>query len=162
MQRSVLDWLESAWREPDHGLWEVRGEPRPFVHSKVMCWVAFDRAVRAVEQLGGEGPVERWRSLRAEIHAEVCERGWDEQRRTFTQSCGSAELDASLLMIPMVGFLPPDDERVVGTVEAIQRELGIDGFIERYPTAQGMSVDGLHGREGAFLLCTFGWWMRSP
>lgn len=155
VQRHLLDWLESGWREPDAGLWEVRGEPRHFVHSKVMGWVAFDRAVRAVERFGADGPVDRWRQRRAEIHAEVCDRGWDPDRRTFTQSYGSAELDASLLMIPLVGFLGPDDERVIGTVDAVQRELSVDGFIERYPTTDGLSVDGLHGREGAFLLCTF-------
>src|SRR3546814_17279243 len=101
------------------------------------------------------GPAQRWRALRDEVHAEVCRDGWDPARRTFTQSYGSTELDASLLMIPMVGFLPPDDERVVGTIEAVQRELSVDGFIERYPTSTGTSVDGLPGREGAFLLCTF-------
>ncbi len=155
VQRHLLDWLESGWREPDHGLWEVRGDPRHFVHSKVMCWVAFDRAVRAAERFGAEGPVDRWRQRRTEIHDEVCDRGWDPDRRTFTQSYGSSELDASSLMIPLVGFLDADDERVVGTVDAVQRELSVGGFIERYPTRQGVSVDGLHGREGAFLLCTF-------
>jgi GH15 family glucan-1,4-alpha-glucosidase len=155
VQRAILDWLEGGWREPDHGLWEVRGPARHFVHSKVMCWVAFDRAVSAVERYGLDGPADRWRALRDEVHAEVCTRGWDDERRTFTQSYGSVELDASLLMIPMVGFLPPEDPRVVGTVEAVQRELTVDGFVERYPTEEGISVDGLPGREGAFLLCTF-------
>ncbi len=155
MERALLDWLESAWREVDSGLWEVRGDPRHFVHSKVMCWVAFDRGVRAVEEFGSDGPVARWRGLRDEVHREVCEQGWDSTRRTFTQSYGSKGLDASLLMIPMVGFLPPSDERVVGTIEAVQRELSVDGFIERYPTSGGDSVDGLVGQEGAFLLCTF-------
>ena len=155
VQRSLLEWLESGWREPDSGLWEVRGEPRHFVHSKVMCWVAFDRAVRAVEGFGGEGPADRWRACREEVHREVCEQGWDPERRTFTQSYGSKELDASLLMIPMVGFLPTGDARVAGTIDAVRRELSVDGFIERYPTSEGISVDGLPGREGAFLLCTF-------
>ena len=155
MQQAVLEWLESAWRDPDCGLWEVRGEARHFVHSKVMCWVAFDRAVQAVERFGADGSADRWRRLSDEIHTEVCEKGWDDERQTFTQSYGSRELDASLLMIPMVGFLPPDDQRVVGTVEAVQRELTVDGFVERYPTHHGVSVDGLPGREGAFLLCTF-------
>jgi GH15 family glucan-1,4-alpha-glucosidase len=154
-QRALLDWLEGEWRTPDCGLWEVRGEARHFVHSKVMCWVAFDRAVRAVEQCGLEGPTDRWRRVAAEIHREVTERGWDAERATFTQSYGSAELDASLLMIPMVGFLPPDDERVAGTVDAVQRELSTDGFVERYPTSEGPSLDGLAGREGAFILCSF-------
>lgn len=159
VQRELIDWLESGWREPDSGLWEIRGAPRHFVHSKVMCWVAFDRAVRTVERFGIDGPVDRWRRLRDEIHDEVCHRGWDAERRTFTQSYGSVELDASLLMIPMVGFLPPSDERVTGTIDSVQRELSADGFIERYPTEHGMSVDGLHGSEGAFLLCTF--WMAD-
>ncbi|MDQ3737910.1 MAG: glycoside hydrolase family 15 protein, partial [Actinomycetota bacterium] len=155
VQRVMLDWLESGWREPDSGLWEVRGAPRHFVHSKVMCWVAFDRAVRAVEGFGLEGPADRWRVLREDVHRQVCERGWDAERRTFTQSYGSKELDASLLMIPMVGFLHPRDERVAGTIDAVRRELTVDGFVERYPTGHGVSVDGLPGREGAFLLCTF-------
>ncbi|MBA3984470.1 MAG: glycoside hydrolase family 15 protein [Acidimicrobiia bacterium] len=155
VQLALVDWLESGWRQPDSGLWEIRGAPRHFVHSKVMCWVAFDRAIRAVEGFGLDGPADRWRMLRGEIHQEVCERGWDDERRTFTQSYGSTELDASLLMLPMVGFLHPQDERVVGTIDAVRRELTVDGFVERYPTEHGMSVDGLPGREGAFLLCTF-------
>ena len=155
VQRAVLEWLESGWREPDHGLWEIRGDPRHFVHSKVMCWVAFDRAARAVEHFGMDGPIHRWRTLRDEIHDDVCDRGWDTERATFTQSYGSNELDASLLMIPMVGFLPPQDKRVIGTIDAVRRELTNDGFVDRYPTHSGMSVDGLPGREGAFLLCTF-------
>ncbi|MGH9134567.1 MAG: glycoside hydrolase family 15 protein [Ilumatobacteraceae bacterium] len=159
VQRELLDWLESGWREPDSGLWESRGAPRHFVHSKVMCWVAFDRAVRSVESFGIDGRADRWRALRDEIHREVCEKGWDGDRNTFTQSYGSTELDASLLMIPMVGFLDPGDERVKGTIEAVRRELTVDGFVERYPTEHGVSVDGLPGREGAFLLCTF--WMAD-
>ena len=155
VQRALLEWLESGWREPDQGLWEVRGAPRHFVHSKVMCWAAFDRAARAVDRFGVDGPIDRWRDLRDEIHRDVCERGWDSGRSTFTQSYGSTELDASSLMIPMVGFLPPQDERVIGTIDAVRRELTNDGFVERYPTQSGVSVDGLPGREGAFLLCTF-------
>ena len=155
VQQALAEWLESSWREPDSGLWEIRGEPRHFVHSKVMCWVAFDRAVRAVETFDHDGPVERWAAARDAVHREVCEHGWDAERSTFTQSYGSQELDASLLMIPMVGFLPPSDPRVVGTVDAVQRELTVDGFVERYPTQEGTSLDGLPGREGAFLLCTF-------
>jgi GH15 family glucan-1,4-alpha-glucosidase len=155
VQQALLEWLEGGWKEPDHGLWEMRGEPRHFVHSKVMCWVAFDRAAKAVERLGLDGDADRWKRARAEIHREVCARGWDPDRRTFTQSYGSHELDASLLMIPMVGFLPPRDGRVVGTVDAVQRELVVDGFVARYPTTEGRSVDGLSGREGAFLLCSF-------
>ena len=120
-----------------------------------MCWVAFDRAIKAVETSGLEGPADRWRGHRDEIHREVCARGWDDGRRTFTQSYGSAELDAALLMIPMVGFLDPTDERVGGTIDAVRRELTVDGFVERYPTGDAVGVDGLPGREGAFLLCTF-------
>ena len=159
VQGALLDWLEGGWREPDNGLWEVRGPARHFVHSKVMCWVAFDRAVRGVDHLGLTGPVDRWRTLRDGIHREVCDQGWDDERQTFTQSYGSTELDASLLMIPMVGFLPADDARVTGTIDAIQTELTVDGFVERYPTEAGVSVDGLPGREGSFLLCSF--WMAD-
>ena len=155
VQRALLDWLEGGWREPDQGLWEVRGPARHFVHSKVMCWVAFDRAVRAVDRSSLPGPVDRWLRARDEIHREVCEHGWDADRQTFTQSYDSQHLDASLLMIPMVGFLPPDDPRVTGTIDAIQRELSVDGFVERYVTHDDVSVDGLPGREGAFLLCSF-------
>ena len=155
VQRALVEWLESAWRQPDSGLWEVRGSPRHFTHSKVMCWVAFGRAVLAVERFGLPGPADRWRALRDDVHREVCQRAWDGERRTFTQAYGSAELDASLLMIPMVGFLHPGDERVSGTVDAVRRELTVDGFVERYPTAHGVSVDGLPGREGTFLLCSF-------
>jgi GH15 family glucan-1,4-alpha-glucosidase len=121
-----------------------------------MAWVAFDRAVRTVEEDGLEGPVERWRALRDEIHREVCAKGFDAERNTFTQSYGSRELDAALLLIPRVGFLPPDDPRVIGTVEAVQRELTTDGFVERYATGDDEhGVDGLPGREGAFLACSF-------
>ena len=155
VQQAILDWLESGWREPDSGLWEIRSAPRHFVHSKVMCWVAFDRGVRAVERFGLDGPADRWRAQRAELHEEICREGWDAERGTFTQSYGSTELDASLLLIPLVGFLPPTDERTVGTIEAVQRELDHGGLIERYPTGAGVSVDGLRGREGTFLLCTF-------
>jgi len=155
IQRVLLAELASAWREPDEGIWEVRGPRRHFVHSKVMAWVAFDRAVRSVEEHGLDGPVDAWRAARDEIHAEVCERGFDAQRNTFTQSYGSRALDAALLLIPAVGFLAPDDARVVGTVEAVQRELMDDGFVLRYPTEE--SDDGLPPGEGAFLPCSF--WM---
>ncbi len=154
LQRALLDHLEGAWREPDNSLWEVRGERRHFVHSKVLAWVGMDRAVQAVERFGRTGPVDRWRAVRDEIHAEVCSRGWDPERRTFTQSYGSAGLDSATLLIPQVGFLAWDDPRVVGTVEAVQRELTRDGFLLRYdPGTEG--VDGLPGDEGAFLACTF-------
>lgn len=153
VERALADYLESAWREPDEGIWEVRGPRRHFTHSKVMAWVAFDRMVKATEQFGREGPTNAWRKAREEIHHEVCEKGYDTGRNTFVQSYGATELDASLLMIPLVGFLPAEDPRVVGTVEAIQRELMRDGFVQRYPTRT--SVDGLPPGEGAFLACSF-------
>ncbi|MGH9076141.1 MAG: glycoside hydrolase family 15 protein [Acidimicrobiales bacterium] len=153
LQRAIMDFVEGHWSEPDDGIWEVRGPRRHFTHSRVMAWVAFDRAVRAVERDGLEGPVERWRQVRDAIHAEVCSKGWDATAGTFTQYYGSAELDASVLMIPLVGFLPPEDHRVVSTVEVIGRELMVDGFVMRYKGSSG--VDGLPGQEGAFLPCTF-------
>ena len=153
LQTTLLEYLERIWQQPDNGIWEIRGEPRHFVHSKVMAWVAFDRAVRSVETQSVEGPVDRWRELRDEIHREVCEQGFDPARGSFTQSYGSDLLDASLLLIPLVGFLPPSDERVRGTVAAIERELVIDGLVVRYRT-EG-SVDGLPAGEGVFLPCSF-------
>ncbi|MEX2139354.1 MAG: glycoside hydrolase family 15 protein [Pirellulales bacterium] len=153
VERELMDFLETGWREPDEGIWEVRGPRRHFTHSKVMAWVAVDRMVKAVERFGHEGPVYRWRALREEIHAEVCQRGYDPKRNTFVQFYGGAPLDASLLMIPLVGFLPGTDPRVSGTVAAIQRELMRDGFVDRYPTQP--EVDGLPSGEGAFLACTF-------
>ncbi|MEV7009019.1 glycoside hydrolase family 15 protein [Streptosporangium sp. NPDC051022] len=155
IQRELMGYVESHWDEPDEGLWEVRGPRRHFTHSKVMCWVALDRAIKQVEEFGRTGPVERWRELRERIHAEVCHKAFDAERGTFTQSYGSTELDASLLLIPMVGFLPPEDPRVIGTVEAIQRELMVDGFVLRYPVDEENDVDGLPGGEGAFLACSF-------
>jgi len=155
VQSALLDWLEGNWRQPDNGLWEVRGPQRQFVHSKVMAWVGVDRAIRTVDRLDLEGPVERWRRLAGEIHDEVCEHGYDAHRRTFTQFYGSEGLDAALLLLPRVGFLPWDDERIVGTVEAVRRELSRDGFLLRYdPEADG-GTDGLPGSEGAFLACSF-------
>jgi GH15 family glucan-1,4-alpha-glucosidase len=153
LQLALLGFVENHWHEPDDGIWEVRGPRRHFTHSRVMAWVAADRAVRAVERYGLEGPVDRWRALRDTIHAEVCDQGWDAKVGAFTQYYGATELDASVLMIPLVGFLPPEDPRVVSTVDAIQRELVVDGFVLRYQNASG--VDGLSGREGAFLPCTF-------
>jgi len=155
MQRRLLEWLESHWDEPDEGLWEVRGPRRHFVHSKIMTWVALDRGVRQVERFGRSGPAARWRELRDRVHAEICAKGYDPARNTFTQSYGSRELDAALLLIPQTGFLPPDDPRVIGTVEAIERELMVDGFVLRYPIAESNAVDGLPGGEGAFLACSF-------
>jgi GH15 family glucan-1,4-alpha-glucosidase len=156
LQRRLLRYLEDAWKEPDEGLWEVRGPRRHFTHSKVMAWVAFDRGVQAVERFGRSGPVESWREVRAEIHKEVCERGFDVELNSFTQYYGSKRLDASLLIIPLVGFLPADDPRMVGTVAAIERDLYRDGFVYRYAAdEEGQDVDGLPPGEGAFLPCTF-------
>jgi GH15 family glucan-1,4-alpha-glucosidase len=154
LQQVLLGGLEETWTEPDDGIWEIRGERRHFVHSKVMAWVAFDRAVRTVELHGLDGPVDRWRVLRDEIHAEVCECGFDESLGSFVQSYGSRELDASLLLIPLVGFLPAEDPRVRGTVEAIERGLLEDGLVLRYRTHDG-GVDGLPAGEGVFLPCSF-------
>ncbi len=157
LQIKLIQYLEDHWDQPDEGIWEVRGPRRHFVHSKVMAWVAVDRTIKLIESGDVDGPVERWRELRDDIHRDVCEKGYDKERNTFTQSYGSKELDASLLLIPQMGFLPPDDKRVIGTVEAIQRELSTpDGFVLRYPTAGGSAgVDGLEGDEGAFLACSF-------
>ncbi len=156
LQRRLLESLEERWHEPDEGIWEVRGPRRHFTHSKVMAWVGFDRGIKAVEDFGHEGPVNRWRELRAEIHAEVLSRGFDRELNSFVQSYESERLDASLLTIPIVGFLPPDDPRVRGTLEAIRRELYQDGFVHRYSHDEAAEiVDGLPPGEGAFLLCTF-------
>lgn len=155
LQRQMMEFLETAWRDPDEGIWEVRGPRQHFTHSKVMAWVAADRAVRAVETSGLTGPVERWKRLRHEIHDDVCSHGYDAERNTFTQYYGSQSLDGSLLMLPLVGFLPPSDPRIRGTVDAIQRELCVDGFVLRYPTGNPDVVDGLPPGEGAFLPCTF-------
>ncbi len=158
--RALLRFLEQNWDQPDEGIWEVRGPRRHFVHSKVMAWVAFDRAIRVAE-LGAPGAEQRWRAVRDQIHAEVCEQGYDAKRGTFTQYYGSTELDAAVLLIPEVGFLPPDDPRVVSTVETVQRELMRGGLVLRYtqPPAAGpespTEVDGLSGGEGAFLACSF-------
>ncbi len=153
VQRAVLDFLESHWQEPDRGIWEVRGPPRQFTHSKMMAWLAFDRGVKAVERFGLEGPVDRWRDIRDEIHTQVCREGFDAERGTFVQSYGSHEVDASLLLGPLIGFLAADDPRVAGTVEAIQADLAIDGLVRRYRADQ--AVDGLEGPEGVFLACSF-------
>jgi GH15 family glucan-1,4-alpha-glucosidase len=149
----VVDFLETVWREPDNGIWEVRGPRRHFVHSKVMAWVAFDRAIAMAEQLGLKASLDRWRAARAAIHAEVCEKGWDAKRRTFVQYYGGEALDAGLLFIPQTGFLPVDDPRVKDTIRAIERELMVDGFLLRY--SAGPEVDGLPSGEGAFLACSF-------
>jgi len=153
LQKVLLKPLEDLWREPDHGIWEMRGPRRAFTHSRLMCWVAMDRMVKSCERFKLEGPVERWRGLAAEIRADICANGYDSARNTFVQYYGGAALDASLLLIPQVGFLPADDPRVVGTVQAIERELLRDGLLLRYSTEQ--SDDGLPGDEGVFLACSF-------
>ncbi|MFJ7960888.1 glycoside hydrolase family 15 protein [Streptomyces sp. NPDC096319] len=155
LQLSLLGFLESTWREPDEGLWEVRGPRRHFTHSKVMAWVAADRAVRTLESDPSlPGDAARWRAMRDEIHAQVCARAYDPVRNTFTQAYGSSELDAATLLIPQVGFLPPDDPRVVGTVDAVRDELTHGGYLRRY-SADSTAVDGLPGEEGTFLVCSF-------
>jgi GH15 family glucan-1,4-alpha-glucosidase len=161
LQQALVDHLETIWNGPDEGIWEVRGPRQHFTHSKVMAWVAFDRAARTVERQGRRGDGRRWRAVADKIHHEVCTRGWDERRGTFTQAYGSDALDAALLLIPRVGFLPGSDPRVVSTVDAVERELAQDGLVYRYQTpgsAEG-SVDGLPGRDGAFIACSF--WLAS-
>jgi GH15 family glucan-1,4-alpha-glucosidase len=153
LQGALLAHLEKVWVQPDEGIWEVRGPPRQFTYSKVMAWVAFDRAVKMVEGLGLPGPVGRWRELRDRIHRDVCEGGYSTRRRAFVQSYGAEELDAALLLIPITGFLPATDPRVRSTVEAIQRELTVDGLVQRYLTYQ--ALDGLPAGEGVFLACSF-------
>ncbi|MCP2317731.1 Glucoamylase (glucan-1,4-alpha-glucosidase), GH15 family [Nocardia amikacinitolerans] len=155
VQRALLDYLEGHWNDPDNSLWEMRGPRRHFVHSKVMAWAGLDRAVHTVAAHGLDGPIGRWRALRDRIHAEVCANGYDAERATFTQFYGSHGLDASLLLIPRVGFLPWNDPRVVGTVDMVRKQLCDNGFVHRYrPDADG-GVDGLPGTEGAFLACSF-------
>lgn len=157
LQVKLIHFLEQHWMEPDDGIWESRGPRRHYVHSKVMAWVAVDRTVQLIESGAVPGPLRRWKELRERIHRDVCERGFDAERNTFTQSYGSKELDAATLLIPQMGFLPPDDPRVIGTIEAIQRELTTpDGFVLRYPTVgDEVGIDGLSGDEGAFLACSF-------
>ncbi|QSR30899.1 glucoamylase [Nocardioides sp. S5] len=157
LQRALVDDLAEHWDDPDNGLWEIRGPQRHFTHSRVMVWVAFDRAIRAVEEHGLEGPVERWRELRDRVRDEVLDKGYDEERGTFTQHYDTAEVDASLLTLPLVGFLPPDDPRVLGTIDAVVEDLMRDGLLLRYRTVSG--VDGLRGDEHPFLACSF--WLVS-
>ena len=159
LQLKLIEWLETGWRRTDSGIWEVRGPERHFTHSKVMAWLAFDRAVRYVEELGREGPVERWRAIREEIHAEVLERGWCEDKQAFAQAYDSDRLDAAVLLLPLVGFLPADDPRLVSTVAAIRRELSVDGLLLRYLPDAASDVDGLPPGEGVFLPCSF--WLAS-
>jgi GH15 family glucan-1,4-alpha-glucosidase len=153
VQELLLEHLETRWTQPDSGIWEIRGPERRHTHSAVMAWVAFDRAVRAVEHGNLPGPIERWKAQRDAIHAETCTRAYDATRGIFVQHFGGKALDAALLRIPLVGFLPADDPRVKRTAEAIARELAVDGFVMRYQTEDG--ADGLPQGEGAFLLCSF-------
>jgi GH15 family glucan-1,4-alpha-glucosidase len=153
LQLKLIEHLETIWWQPDEGIWETRGGRQHFTHSKVMAWVAFDRAIKSVEQLGVNGPIERWRKVRAEIHSQVCERSYNAKTGAFMQSYGSSELDANALLIPLVGFLPPSDPRVKSTVEAIERHLMQDGLVWRYDTRP--AYDGLRSSEGAFLACSF-------
>jgi GH15 family glucan-1,4-alpha-glucosidase len=153
IQLELLQYLEDLWRQPDYGIWEIRGRAQHFTHSKVMCWVAFDRAIKDAEHYGFVCELNRWRAIRAEIHEEVCTHGFDAQRNCFVQAYGSQQLDASLLLIPTLGFLPPDDPRVLGTIAEIERELKHDIFVHRYNTES--KVDGLQGNEGSFLACSF-------
>ena len=159
LQSMLVDFVVEHYDDPDDGIWEVRGPRRHFTHSKVMAWVALDRAVRMVAKYDLPGPVEHWKTVRDRIKAEVLERGFDERVGAFTQYYGSSDLDASLLMIPLFGFLPASDPRVVGTVEAIHKDLTEDGFVLRYKAAEAHDVDGLQGHEGAFLACSF--WMAD-
>ena len=153
VSRKLLEWLRANWDRPDEGIWEVRGPRQHFVHSKVMAWVAFDRAVKAVERFGRDGPVDEWRAARDAIHAQVCEKGFDRKQNSFVQAYGSEALDASLLTVPLVGFLPPNDPRMLGTVAAIEKGLMTGGFVARYDTR--VTPDGLPPGEGTFLPCTF-------
>jgi len=152
LQRVLVEFVENHWDEPDQGIWELRGPPQRLTYSRVMAWVAMDRAVKSVERYGLEGPVDRWRKVRDTIHEQVCTLGYNAEVGSFTQAYGSKELDASLLLLSRMGFLPITDPRVIGTVEAVQRELVVDGFVLRYRSSSG--VDGLPGDEGAFLPCT--------
>ncbi|EAR22480.1 glycoside hydrolase family 15 protein [Nitrococcus mobilis] len=153
LQKTILRQLEQDWNQPDEGIWEVRGGQRHFTHSRLMCWTAFDRAVKAVENFGLSGPVERWRAVREEIHTDICRNGWNADKRAFVQYYGGEALDASILLMAEVGFLPPQDERFRTTVEAIERELIVDGLVLRYRAED--SPDGLPGDEGVFLACSF-------
>ena len=155
LETACLGWLESRWNQVDDGMWEVRGLRQHFTYSKVMVWAAFDRAVKTIEGFGVTGPVDRWRAIRDEIHADVCRRAFDADRNTFTQAYESKQLDASLLLIPVVGFLPATDPRVVGTIDAVQRELVQDGLVLRYLTSVDGNLDGLAGNDGAFFACSF-------
>jgi GH15 family glucan-1,4-alpha-glucosidase len=153
VQRSLMDFVAQSWHAPDEGIWEVRGPRRHFTHSKVMAWVAVDRSIKAIEQFGLDGPLEQWRSLREAIHADICRKGFSEEKNSFVQYYGGECLDAALLLLPQVGFLPPDDPRVLGTIEAVRRELVSDGLVCRYSSSP--HVDALPKGEGTFLACSF-------
>jgi GH15 family glucan-1,4-alpha-glucosidase len=153
LQRALLNHLAKIWQEPDEGLWEVRGPRRHFTHSKVMAWVAFDRGIKSIQEFGVEGPLKEWSEIRDRIHEEVCQQAFNHEMGSFVQSYGSTNLDASSLQIPLVGFLPADDPRVLGTIGAIERDLMWDGFVRRYNT--GTVDDGLPPGEGVFLACSF-------
>lgn len=155
LEKSLLKHLEAIWRKPDHGIWEKRGPPRAYTHSRMMCWVAFDRAVKSCEHFGLRGPVDRWRAVRDEIHADICAHGFDPARNTFVQTYGGTALDAALLLMPQVGFLPAQDPRVAGTVAAIERELLRDGFVMRYSHEPGDAEAAATPEEGTFLVCSF-------
>jgi GH15 family glucan-1,4-alpha-glucosidase len=157
LQREMLEHLEQIWREPDEGLWETRGGRQHFTFSKMMAWLAFRRGIDDAEHWGFDAPLERWRAARDEIHALVCEKGFDTEKNSFVQSFGAKALDASLLLVALIGFLPAEDPRVTGTIDAIERELMRDGFVLRYKREE--SDDGLPGKEGAFLACSF--WLAS-
>ena len=153
LQTKFIDHLEQIWANPDNGIWEVRGEQLHFTYSKVMAWVAFDRAVKSAERFGLDGPVDHWRQIRDEIHADICRLGFDKTLGSFVRSYGSKQLDASLLLLPAIGFLPPDDPRIIGTVEAVEHALVTDGLVRRYNTEA--AKDGLPAGEGVFLACSF-------
>lgn len=153
LQKALIEHLESIWAKPDAGIWEIRGEPQHFTYSKVMAWVAVDRCIRSAEEFGMSGPVADWRKLRDAIHEDVCAKGFDPELGSFVQAYGSKTLDASLLLLPTLGFLPASDARFVGTVAAIEKDLMVDGFVRRYDT--GTTDDGLGSEEGAFLACSF-------
>jgi GH15 family glucan-1,4-alpha-glucosidase len=155
LQQVLTGHVERHWTEPDEGIWEVRSGRRHFTHSKVMAWVAIDRAVQAAERFGLPGPVRRWRALRKRMHAEICQHAIDPARGCFTRAYGSTELDASLLLLPLVGFLPPSDPRMLRTLQAVQDDLCDNGFVRRYRTDTQGAADGLAGDEGAFLACSF-------
>ncbi len=154
VMRAMLRWLETGWTETDNGIWEVRGPQRHFTHSKLMCWVAFDRGIRMCTEFGHSGPVDRWKVIRDQIRDRILDEGWSEEKQAFTQYFGGEELDASVLMMPIMGFLPADDSRMISTIDAIERELTVDGLLLRYRPLE-VGVDGLPGDEGVFLACSF-------